>query len=63
MNADGIDTWTVLKVLLAVVALVIGFVVLGSVIRFVGRLIWMGVGVLVLVVLVLVALKLLEDVL
>ena len=63
MDPSGYDTGTVLKVLGALVALIIAFVVLGSVIRFIGRLIWFGVGVLVLVVLVLLAIRLLKGVL
>lgn len=63
MNGDGIDTTTVLKVLLAVAAFVIGFILFGSLIRFLGQLIWLFVGVLVFLVLALLALRLLKDIL
>ncbi|AOW81213.1 hypothetical protein HTSR_2053 [Halodesulfurarchaeum formicicum] len=63
MNQSGLDTMTVLKVLLAVAAFVVGFVVLGAFVRVLGRLIWLSVGLLVFAVLGLVALRLLRDLL
>ncbi|MGM0371267.1 MAG: hypothetical protein ACQEQJ_02030 [Halobacteriota archaeon] len=63
MNQSGLDAMTVLKVLLAVAAVVVGFVVLGAFVRVLGRLIWFSVGVLVLAVLALLALRLLRDLL
>ncbi|MDR5656168.1 hypothetical protein RH831_03105 [Halodesulfurarchaeum sp. HSR-GB] len=63
MNQSGLDAMTVLKVLLAVAAIVVGFVILGAFVRILGRLIWFSVGVLVLAVLALLALRLLRDLL
>ncbi|MFB6086235.1 MAG: hypothetical protein ABEJ84_05450 [Halodesulfurarchaeum sp.] len=63
MAGNGIETSTVVKVLLAVAAAVIAFVIFGSILRIVGRLIWLLAGLMVLVVLVLLALRLLGDLL
>ncbi len=63
MSSNGLDTATVLKILLGLVAAVIAFVVLGSLLRFLGRLIWLGVGLLVLAVLTLLAIRLVRDLL
>ena len=61
--SSGIDTGTVLKVLLAVRAAVVAFVLLGELLAFLGRIVWFLVGLLVVVVLALLAFKLLQDLL
>lgn len=63
MASTGIDTGTVLKILLAILAAVVAFVLLGELLSFLGRIVWFLVGILVLAVLALLAVKLLRDLL
>ena len=63
MSSNGLETATVLKILLGLVAAVMAFVVLSSLLRFLGKLIWLGVGLLVLAVLALLAFRLARDLL
>jgi hypothetical protein len=63
MASTGIDTGTVLKILLAILAAVVAFVLLGKLLSFLGQIVWFLAGLLVLAVLALLAVKLLRDLL